>query len=279
MYVVVDGNFYPADAPCIHLGNRAFRYGDALFESMRIKNGKPMFLKDHFARLAKGMEVLQIRWPQGEGFHNLEGKISELIERNSIHEGGRVRLTLTRQSASGGYAPVGDMASYAIEMNTNESNDYVLNQEGLSIDLYTEIKKPVNRIANFKTSSALPYVMAAIYAREKKLHDVLLVNDSNGIIESTNSNVFIVCNGVLYTPGLTDGCIAGVMRMQIINLALHHKFKVYECSLTPQNLLIADEVFLTNSIRGLQWVVSYKQKRYFNKITRELLGKLNDITV
>jgi branched-chain amino acid aminotransferase len=154
----------------------------------------------------------------------------------------------------------------------------VLNDEGFVIDLYNEIKKPVNKISNFKTTSALPYVMAGIYAREKKLNDVLLVNDTNNIIESTNSNIFIVCNGVLYTPGLTDGCVAGVMRMQIINLALENKFKVYECGLTPQNLLIADEVFLTNAVKGMQWVVSYKMKRYFNKVTRELLGLLNDKT-
>ncbi|MFI5203724.1 MAG: aminotransferase class IV [Flavobacteriales bacterium] len=277
MYVVVDGVFYPADTPSLSIENRAFKYGDGLFESIRIKNRNACFLKDHIARLSEGMKVLRIEAPEEFSFEYFDQKIKELIDRNEISAGGRARITVSRKPG-GNYAPISSGYTYSLEVTTLDGNEYGLNNEGFVIDLYTEIKKPVNKISNYKTSSALPYVMAAIYAREKKLHDVLLVNDSNSIIESTNSNVFIVCNGVLYTPGLADGCIAGVMRMQVINIALENKFKVYECSLMPQNLLIADEVFLTNAIKGLQWVVSYKQKRYFSKVTREILGLLNDKT-
>jgi branched-chain amino acid aminotransferase len=118
--------------------------------------------------------------------------------------------------------------------------------------------------------------MAAIHAKEKNLDDVLLVNDKGSILESSNSNLFVVSNGVLYTPGLEDGCLAGTMRMQVINLAVNNGIKVYECNILPQNLLVADEVFLTNAIQGINWVSGYRTKRYFNNVARKFVTYLND---
>jgi branched-chain amino acid aminotransferase len=86
----------------------------------------------------------------------------------------------------------------------------------------------------------------------------------------------LVSNGVLYTPGLEEGCLAGIMRMQVINLALNNGIKVYECNILPQNLLAADEIFLTNSIRGINWVSGYRTKRYFNNMSRKIVALLND---
>ena len=80
---------------------------------------------------------------------------------------------------------------------------------------------------------------------------------------------------MLYTPHLEDGCVGGTMRMQVINSALENEIKVYETSLTPQNLLAADEIFLTNAIKGIQWVGSYRTKRYFHKISDVLIERLN----
>ena len=120
------------------------------------------------------------------------------------------------------------------------------------------------------------YVMAGINAKERNLDDVLLSNDRGGILESSSCNLFVVSNGVLYTPGLEEGCLAGTMRMQIINLALKNGIKVYECNILPQNLLAADEIFLTNAIRGINWVSGYRTKRYFNNMARKLVAILND---
>ncbi len=118
--------------------------------------------------------------------------------------------------------------------------------------------------------------MAALWAKQNKLTDALVLNDKGNIIESSHSNIFIVSNGVLYTPSLTDGCLAGVQRMQVINVAIQNKIKVYECSITPQNLLVADEVFLTNAIQGIQWIESYRQKRYVNTVTKNILTLMNN---
>ena len=121
----------------------------------------------------------------------------------------------------------------------------------------------------------LPYIMAALAAKEKGLDDLFLTDQRGQILESSSCNVFVISNGVLYTPGLEEGCLAGTMRMQIINLALANGIKVYESSLMPQHLLAADEIILTNAIRGINWVGGYRTKRYQNNIARKLVVLLN----
>jgi len=118
--------------------------------------------------------------------------------------------------------------------------------------------------------------MAAIAAKEKGLDDLFLSNDKGNILETSSSNIFVVSNGVLYTPGLEEGCLAGTMRMQVINLALAHGIKVYECSILPQNLLAADEVFITNAIKGINWIGGYRTKTFSNSIARKLIIALNE---
>ena len=159
---------------------------------------------------------------------------------------------------------------------TIENNLFGLNAKGLEVDLYQDIKKTKTPLSNYKTKNGIIYVLAAIAAKEKGLDDMLLINEKGQILESSHSNIFVVSNGVLYTPSLTDGCLAGTMRMQVINLALKHGLKVYECPILPSNLLVADEVFLTNAVRGITWIGGYRTKRYFNTTARKIVAFLND---
>lgn len=271
-----NGTLYPQEQGIIKGNNRAFMYGDGLFESIRVKDGKPMFLEAHINRLLEAAGALKMEVPAAYHLGYFSKQVQELISKNNITLGAKCRLTLYRNTG-GNYTPDDNSVGFVIELTPYANNPYTLNEEGYTVELFPELKKPVNKLSVYKTCNSLLYIMAGIYARQNKLDDALIINDKGNIIESSNSNLFIVCNGVLYTPSLSDGCLAGVMRMQVINIALANKLKVYECSLTPQNLLIADEVFLTNAIRGLQWVASYKMKRYYNKLTKELVDELNKI--
>lgn len=259
--------------------NRAFLFGDGLFESIKVVNGKPLFVSVHFSRLAEGMKALRIsEGNTGLNAERLEREILQLLKHCQINKGGRVRVTLFRNHG-GFYLPTGDGYSYVISVIPDTINSYELNTEGLVVNLYTEVKKQITPLSHFKTINCLNYILASINAKTAQLDDVLLVNEKENIIESTNSNLFIVSNGVLYTPAISDGCVGGTMRMQIINLALENNIKVYECSLTPQHLLAADEMFLTNAIQGVKWVSSYRMKRYFHKMSDLLLSKLNEKAV
>jgi branched-chain amino acid aminotransferase len=203
-----------------------------------------------------------------------EAKILELCAQSGINEGGRCRLSLDRISG-GAYLPDANEATYYIEVSPYEVNHFELNARGLELDIYQEMKLQKNLLSNFKTKMGLPYVMAALYAKSKGLDDVFLTDYRGQILESSSCNFFIISNGVLYTPSLEEGCLAGTMRMQVINLALANGIKVYESSILPQHLLAADEIFLTNAIRGINWVGGYRTKRYQNNISRKLVVLLN----
>jgi branched-chain amino acid aminotransferase len=272
-YVFYRGEYVLRNQAVIQVDDRAHRFADGFFESIRIINGKAQFLENHFARVDATIKALKIQ-PSDFSFDLLTQHIDGLLQRNEVFEGGRMRITFFRK-AKGFYLPKGNDLDYFIEVEALPINLFELNETGKIIDIYTEVKKDPNKYAGFKTLNAQLYVMASIFAEEKNWDDALIQNTKQAIIESTNSNLFLVSNGVLYTPALTDGCIGGTMRMQIINLAVQSKLKVYECTMTPQTLLSADEVFLTNAIKGIEWVASYRSKPYQNGFSSKLLDLLN----
>jgi branched-subunit amino acid aminotransferase/4-amino-4-deoxychorismate lyase len=272
-FVFHRGEYILRNQATIQVDDRAHRFGDGFFESIRIANGKAQFLKNHFGRIAASIQVLKMKSDSFD-FDKLEKDIAGLLQRNEIHEGGRMRITFYRKS-KGFYLPKEHDLDYFIEVEAIPNNLFELNPNGKTIDIYTEVKKDPNRFANFKTLNAQLYIMASIFADEKNWDDALIQNTKLAIIEATASNLFLVSNGVLYTPSLTDGCVGGTMRMTIINLALQNKLKVYECTINPQNLLTADEVFLTNAIRGVEWVASYRTKPYQNQIAQRFIDLLN----
>lgn len=274
-YVNNNGEVLSNESYVLRAGNRAHLYGDGLFESVRIINGKPINLSNHLSRIMEGAKNLKMRVPSFYDEAFFEDKINELINRSGITHGGKCRISLDR-ATGGTYLPESNEVEYLIEVMPLDNYGFILNKKGKEVDVYTEYKKQKNSLGRIKTKNGLIYVLAAISAKEKGLDDYLITNITNGIIEATSSNLFVVSNGVLYTPGLEEGCLAGTMRMQIINLALRNNIKVYECNILPQNLLVADEVFLTNAIVGITWVGGYRTKRYFNTMSRKLVDLLNE---
>jgi branched-subunit amino acid aminotransferase/4-amino-4-deoxychorismate lyase len=271
-YVIINGELREGDKPVITLDNRAFHYGDGIFESIRVVRGVPCFLDAHWARLTEGMKVMRIQHPAKLDRASMERYLIQLVTRCGL-QNGRARLTVYRDSP-GYYRPQEHTGGFTIELKPVQSDVYQLNDHGLSVDLYPELRKAVNMLSVHKTLGCQIYVMASLWCMERGLDDCLLQNDRGNIIESSAGNIFIVSNGVLYTPSLSDGCLGGIMRMQVINLALENGIKVYECSLNPQNLLAADELFFTNASRGLQWVGTYRTKRYTHRLARTLVDML-----
>lgn len=275
LYVNNNGTIISAEDYSLRAGNRGHLYGDGVFESIRIYNGRPINMENHIMRMIEGALRIKMRPPSYFDVNFFTEKIQELLDKSGISEGGRCRISLDR-SMGGTYRPETNEVEYFIEVYPLENNSFELNSKGLEVDIYLGHKKPKESLSNFKTKNGLIYVLASIAAKEKGLDDFLLMNTDGGILESTSSNLFVVSNGVLYTPGLEEGCLAGTMRMQIINLALKEGIKVYECNILPQNLLVADEIFLTNAINGIKWVSGYRTKRYFNNTSRKLIALLNE---
>jgi branched-chain amino acid aminotransferase len=255
--------------------SRAFRYADGIFETIRLINGKTIFIDNHLKRIKNGLEILKISIPE---ILNEEGKlekiITDLAKKNGIERGGVARLIVWRNS-DGRYMPENDDNSYLIEVSPYEDNLFALSKSGKSIDIYLDMRKQVNILSPYKMLGSQLNVMAAVQARNKGLDDNLISNEDGMIIESTNSNLFIVSNGTIYTPPLEDGCVGGTMRMNVINAALEINLSVYESSLNQQHLLMANEILLSNAITGIDWVNAFKHKRYYSSIATKLLDQLN----
>lgn len=269
-----NGNIVSSDQLVITVNNRSFRYGDGLFETIRMANGKPLFVQEHLERLTNGARVLKMQLSENFTASFIQNIISELAQKNNIQTDGRVRLSVYRNHG-GYYAPTDNTVSYVLEVYPLEDQGYVLNSKGYTIDLFTEFKKPQSALSSIKSANSAIYVLAGIYKNQNQLDECLLQNDKNHIIETISSNLFAVKNGVLYTSPVSDGCVEGVMRRKIIEIAQANRIAVYEITIMQHVLLGADELFLTNVINGIRWVVAYKQKRYFNNTSKKLIEKLN----
>jgi len=276
-YCIFNGHLISVYEPSISFTNRAFRYGDALFETIRMANGKIMFLSDHVTRLKLGMTVLRMNLPAEFKTENFRQLIQELLTQNNLKQNARIRFTVFRNEG-GFYAPETNDISFLIEAEAIETKGYELNQKGLWVDLYTDMRKQINKLSNIKSTNALFYVMAGLAKQSMNLDECLLINENSTVCESISSNIFVVKNGTLFTPPLNDGCVAGIMRKHILNIAHEHKILYFENHITMNTLMNGDELFLTNSIKGIQWVGQLKHKYFTNKSAQFFVDKLNLLT-
>jgi len=277
-YINLNGTYRKADEPNLNHGNRGFQYGDALFETMHANGKVIQFFDRHMQRLNKTMGMLKMEAPPIISGQTIDKEIARLLHKNRHLKGARVRLTVFR-NPGGRYTPENNSCSYLIETSPLEHDTYRLNDKGLFIDVFPGLKKPIHPLSNLKTTNDLIYVMAGLYKKEQGLDECLLVNERDEITESVSSNVFMVSDGLLVTPPLASGCLEGIMREQIMDCARALNMKVTDRhALTLKNLMEAEEVFLTNAIKGIQWVGGIRQKRYFKHTARKLLSVLNEKT-
>lgn len=273
-FILFNDEFLPADVAILKATNRGFKFGDGLFESMRMCNGKLQLADEHADRLKAGMKALKMDGYNLLDAYFLRQKTAELQRKNKLQGNLRFRLSIYRDG-DGLYTPTSNKTGYLLEVSTLDQINYELNQKGLIIDVYDEIPKAVNKLSNYKTSNALLYVMAGLFQKHHRLDEALLLNQNGFLCESTSSNIFVVYQKQIYTPALSEGCVAGVMRTNIIRLARMENLQIIEAQINPEILNEAEEVFLTNATGGIRWVMGYGRKRYFNEVAKNLSLKLN----
>jgi len=275
-YILFNDEFFAADEAVIKASNRGFKFGDGLFETMRMSNGKLQFAAQHADRLRAGMKALKMEGYSLMDEYFLRQKTTELLKKNKIHGNARFRLTIYRDG-EGLYTPEHNKTGYLLEGLPLEDAHYELNKKGLIIDVYDEITKPVNKISNYKTSNSLLYVMAGLFKKQHRLDEALILNQHGFLCESISSNVFVVYQKQIYTPALSEGCVAGVMRTIVLQLAKTYQLPIIEAQISPEILKEAEEVFVTNANSGIRWVMGYGKKRYFNEVAKMLSIKLNEL--
>lgn len=262
--------------------NRSFKFGDGLFETMRWHAGKIFNLELHTARLRNGLSVLGIHPPKGFDTAYLEKIIAQEIDlknQNADSPNWRVRISCFR-AGEGLYTPERNEMEYLIEASPLSFAGFYLNENGINLGLYEEVVLNYDVLSPLKTTSALAYVMAARYrARTDGIDDCLLLNVDGRVSETIAANLFYRIGNQLYTPKITEACVAGTMRQWVLNRVESIGLKVTETQITVDGLAQAEEIFLTNAIQGIRWVkkLDWKAGRmaFSNKCSRALTQALN----
>ena len=268
-YFIYNGKTYKAQTAVLNADNRGLRYGDGLFETVKWINGELQFIDEHFTRLWNGLQVLQFNIPKHFTPDFLQEEIISLLQKNAHHKIARIRITLFRGDG-GLYDAADHTPNYLIQTWALPDDIGSWNSNGLVLGIYNEIKKSCDILSNLKHNNFLPYAMAALYAKNEKWNDAVLLNTTGRICDTTMANIFLVKNEIVYTASLAEGCIAGIMRKNMVQQLVKNNMQVNEGQLTVDDLLNADEVFLTNSIYNMRWVQSIGDKKYAHAVAQKI---------
>ncbi len=270
-YFCLNNKFYITNQSSLSI-NRAMRFGDGVFETIRLVNGTPKYIELHLERLEKSLKALKIESSKAK-MEQLRVCINQLLIKNEIEKGGILRIIAFR-SGQGKYLPNENTLSFYIETEPLGLNTYSLNKKGLSIGIAKDVRLVHNQFSSMKTLNSLPYVIASKEREESEYDELILLNNEGRIAEATSSNIFLVFKDKVVTPPLVEACIEGVMRKVIIGALLSQNIVLDERPINIDELMKADEVFFTNAVNGLKWVSAFHTKRYFRKISTFLTSKI-----
>lgn len=243
----------------IHPDNRSFRYGEGLFETIRLQKGDMPLWNEHWKRLSHSLPHLYFSLPQHFTNEYLKNEVLSLAEKNKCSDAARVRITVFKGEGGLWEKPTSSF-NYLIQCWPMEKKEFKLNENGLSIGVFEDGWKSCDAFSNLKSNNYLLYAMAAQYAKQQKWNEALIQNQHNRICDATIANVFFVKDGVVHTPHLKEGCVNGVMRNYLLKQFTQAGVKMQEGSYTIDEFLLAEEVFLTNAIYGMRWVKSFGNK-------------------
>jgi len=271
-----NGNILEETKASLSISNRGFNYGDAVFETIKVSHSKILFWEDHYFRLMASMRILRMEIPMNFTLEFLENEILKLVEANNqLQKLVRVKLVVFRES-EGLYTPNINDVSYLITTKILNNDFYEFIDEVFKVDLYKDHYISPSLLSTLKSNNRLINVIGGIFAKENKLDNCLLLNTSKNVVEALNSNIFLVKGKDIKTPPLSDGCIKGIMRKQIIEIIKQiPEYTIEEASISPFELQQADELFLTNTISGIKPITNYRKKQFSTSFSKSLLAKLN----
>lgn len=269
-----NGSLIQASEAQLSHNNRGFKYGDGIFETIKVQNGKLIFWEDHYFRLMASMRMLRMKIPMKFTLEFLEEEIQKVIE-NYDKALLRVRLNIFRKDG-GLYLPATNEIDYLIEAKEIEIKE----KQEYRIDIFKDFYNYSGLLSTVKTTNRMLNTLASVYADENDLDNCILLNERKGVVEVANGNIFLVKGNIIKTPALAEGCIKGITRKKVIEIIEKHpNFSVEETTISPFEIQKADEVFITNAISGLQSVTNYRKKQFEITVGDKIKKSLNVLTI
>ncbi len=260
----------------IDFDNRGFNYGDAIFETLRYSGGKIYFWEDHYFRLMASMRILRMEIPMNFTMEFLENEIIRTIGLSEIKNNAyRLKLLVWRKSG-GKYSPITNEIEYVISFEKLDAPFYILNETAYEIELFKDHYINSGLLSTLKTNNRLINILGSIFAKENDFQNCLLLNENKQVVEALNGNIFLISGNSIKTPPLSDGCLNGIVRKQLISIIKEMpEFILEEASISPFELQKADELFITNVIQGIGPITKFRKKQFSNRVIKLLLPKLN----
>jgi branched-chain amino acid aminotransferase len=242
----------------LSIHNRGFKYGDGIFETVKIVNKKVVFWEDHYFRLMASMRMLRMKIPMEFTLEFLEQEILKTITVQSEATSFRARLNVFRKDG-GLYTPKTNKIDYLIEV---KQNTYTT-KDTYTVDVFKDFYNYSGLLSTIKTNNRMLNTLASIFAKENDLDNCVLINERKGVVEVANGNIFVLKGNIIKTPALTEGCIKGIVRQKVIEIIAKNKeFTLEQTMISPFEIQKADEVFITNAIMGVQPITHYKKKKF-----------------
>ena len=256
--------------------NRGFSYGDAVFETMRIRNGSVLFLEDHYFRLMATMRIVRMEIPMNFTMEYFEAQIQLTVEANHCQNAARVRVTVYRNDG-GYYLPDTNTVGFIVQAISLDLEEYVIQNLPYEVDLYKDFHIAKHLLSTLKTTNKMIHITGSVFAKENDLQNCLILNEEKNVVEALQGNIFMLMGKTLITPPISDGCLNGVMRKNLLEIAkVMEQLEVLEKSISPFDLQKADELFITNVIQGIQPITKYRKKEYITDLANVLVQKMNN---
>ena len=259
----------------IGLINRAFLFGDSVFETIKIVNNKICFWEDHYLRLMSSLRIIRIEIQILYTPEYFEDQILKTISRVNKNFSGRVRLSIFR-SGEGLYTPKSMEPIFIIHCFQQDKLFFEIESSSYKVDLFKDYYVNDNLLSNLKTNNKIINVLAGIYSKENEIDNCIILNSKKNVLEFLNGNLFLIKDNTIKTPPLSSGCLRGVMRKKIIDyIKFFDKLSLKEIDISPFEILSADEIWVTNSIKGIIPVTDYRKKSLSNNIAAQFINFLN----
>ncbi|RKS53282.1 branched-chain amino acid aminotransferase [Gillisia mitskevichiae] len=272
----INGNLVEDKDATISVFNRGLSYGDSVFETLRVINGKIIFWEDHYFRLMSSMRIMRMEIPANFSPEFLEEEILLLLKTNELLSSpARIRFTVFR-TAGGFYRPNTLDIEYIVTSEKLEDPFYLLNTDPYEVELFKDHYVTSGLLSTIKSNNRAINVLGSIFAKENDYENCLLINENKQVVEALNGNIFLVNGNKIKTPPLKDGALNGISRKQILSVVKKMMdLEIEESSISPFELQKADELFISNVIVGIQPISKYRKKEFDNSVAKEVLTKLN----
>ena len=247
MQVCLNGRFVPLKDAGVSIMDHGFLYGDGVYETIRVYNARPFFLREHLRRLAHSMKGIHL--PPPFSFRQLEESIAKVIALNRHHES-VVRVIVTRGPGPYGFDTRQCISPTWVVTSTPFGGypaEYY--RDGMTVAVVSVVRNDPGALPpSVKYTSCLNGILAKIEATRMRANEALMLDRHGYLAEGSVSNAFLVRKNVVYTPALTGELLPGVTRGFVIKLARKMGYRVLETKVTCRQLLAADEIFLTNTL-------------------------------